>query len=479
MRPGRRCSALAAALVAPLSAGFAVPVLAHTSQRTFVLTLPTDLYILGGTVVVAVSFVLVGLVPVTNVRAITTAAWRVGRLPASAATVLSLLSLVATIGLVMSGLVGTQDPLTNPLPLTVWILWWVGLTIAHALFGNLWAALNPWHGLYAVLLRAPGLGRWLQGPPLRYPAWLGYWPACVLFLAFAWFELIFTVPQNPEILAQVVGIYVTGTFAAVLLFGKDTWLRYGEAFSVFFRIVSWLSPLNARPEEESGRIAVAFPGAGLLHVHPLPPSGVAFVLLVLATVSFDGLSETFWWLGSIGVNPLAFPGRSAVAWSNTLGLLAAFGVLGGGYVASVWLGQRLAGQKGVLAETLGVAVASIVPIALGYHFAHYLTVFLVDAQYTAIAFNDPFGRGWDLLGLRHAHATTSFLNNYDSVRLIWHCQIAAIVIVHVLAVLVAHFLAARRFAQRRAAILSQAPLTLLMIAYTLFGLWLLSTAAVG
>ena len=31
------------------------------------------------------------------------------------------------------------------------------------------------------------------------------------------------------------------------------------------------------------------------------------------------------------------------------------------------------------------------PIALGYHFAHYLTAFLVDVQYAAITFSDPSG----------------------------------------------------------------------------------------
>ena len=40
----------------------------------------------------------------------------------------------------------------------------------------------------------------------------------------------------------------------------------------------------------------------------------------------------------------------------------------------------------------------LVPIACGYHFAHYLPVFLVDAQYAIRAASDPLARGWDLLG---------------------------------------------------------------------------------
>jgi len=464
---------LALPVLALSSAGFVTPALAHSAERGFILTLPTELYILGGAIAVAVSFVVVALVPSARLRAVDAALWDIGRFPRGATVGLSLLSLAAALGLILAGQFGTQDPLANPLPLTVWTLMWVGLTLAHALLGNIWAAINPWHGALAVL------DRWLKRPLLAYPAWLGYWPACAQFLAFAWFELIFTAPQNPQILSLAAGLYLAGNFVAAALFGAEAWLRHGEVFSVFFRIVSWLSPLNAQPAGGPGRLAVGFPGSGLLHVPPLPLSGVAFVLLTLATVSFDGLSKTFWWLDMIGVNPLDFPGRSAVAWPNTFGLLAAFAALAGAFAACVWLGRRLAGQEEVLAENLGAAVTSIVPIALGYHFAHYLTSFLVDAQFAAIAFNDPFGRGWDLFGLAGAHATTSFLNTQDSVRLIWHCQIAGIVIAHVMAVSVAHFLAARRVAQRRAVILSQIPLTGLMVAYTLFGLWLLSTAAVG
>ena len=62
------------------------------------------------------------------------------------------------------------------------------------------------------------------------------------------------------------------------------------------------------------------PGAQILAMPPLTPSAAAFVALVLASVSFDGLADTFWWLACIGVNPLEFPGRSAVVVPNTLGL---------------------------------------------------------------------------------------------------------------------------------------------------------------
>jgi hypothetical protein len=289
------------------------------------------------------------------------------------------------------------------------------------------------------------------------------------------------VPQNPEILANVVAAYFLLTLLGILLFGEAAWMRHAEAFSVFFRVVSWLSPFNGRPDKADSApdIVLTLPGLGLLRVRPLAVSGVAFVLLMLSSVSFDGLSKTYWWLARIGVNPLDFPGRSAVALPNTWGLLATFVALMVCYGVAVWLGHALAGRPVPLAESVRGDVVAIVPIALGYHFAHYLTVFLVDVQYAAITFNDPFNRGWDLLGLGHAHVTTSFLTNFASVRLIWHCQIASIVSAHVVAVAIAHLIALRRVKRRRSAIIGQLPMTALMIGYTQFGLWLLSVPAIG
>jgi hypothetical protein len=466
-----------------LVAGFSGPALAHTAERGFVLTLPTGLYIAGGAIVVGVSFLLVALVPAANLRMVERAVWPAGRVPEHFGNAVSLISLIATIALVLAGHYGTQDPLANPLPLAVWTLWWVGGTIAHALFGDLWSALNPWRGIYVLLGRVPGPARWIARPPLRYPDWLGYWPAIGSFLGFVWFELIFTVPQNPEILANAVALYFLLTLLGMLLFGKAIWLRYAEAFSVFFRVVSWLSPLNGRPDDEgaegSRQVFVTLPGFGLLRVPPLAVSGVAFILLMLSSVSFDGLTKTYWWLERIGVNPLDFPGRSAVALPNTWGLLATFTALMVCYCVAVSLGHVLAGRPGRLADKLRGDVIAIVPIALGYHFAHYLTAFLVDVQYAAITFNDPFGSGWDLFDLGHAHVTTSFLKNFASVRLIWHVQIASIVIAHVAAVSIAHLIATRRVGHRRTAIVSQIPMTVLMIGYTQFGLWLLSAPAIG
>ena len=104
---------------------------------------------------------------------------------------------------------------------------------------------------------------------------------------------------------------------------------------------------------------------------------------------------------------------------------------------------------------------------------------LVNGQYATVALTDPFGRGWFAAHDRMHGVTTSFLSNHASVTVIYSLQAAGIVIGHIIAVLVAHHISLRLDPGRRAALLGQLPLAVLMVAYTLFGLWLLSTPAAG
>ncbi len=458
-----------------LTAAWATPAAAHGSERGFVLLLPTGYYLAGGAMAVAASFLLIAFVPSRQVDRVVGARRWLGTIPAVSPVPTSLAAFLLFLVLLAAGILGTRDPLGNPLPLAIWTLWWVGLTLLHPLFGNLWALLNPWTGPYRVIASLSGIriGR------MAYPRWLGYWPAVIVFFAFAWFELVDPAPDDPERLALAAGSYWLFAFAGMLAFG-EAWSEKAEPFSIFFRLVGGLSPLVfARLGGGRVRIALAWPGTALLERAPLPVSGVLFVLLTLSSVSFDGLSRTFWWLALGGINPLEFPGRTALMSRSTVGLLLAFAALAAVYWLAVRLGWILAGMQATLKPALGALVYSIIPISIAFHFAHYLTALMVNGQYALAAASDPFGSGLDLLGTRDMHVTTSFLNTYDSVRLIWNFQVAAIVLGHVVGIALAHALAVRHFATARGAVASQLPLAALMVLYTLFGLWLLSTPTAG
>lgn len=454
--------------------------LAHGTERGFVLLLPTGHMIVGGAATVALTFILMALLPGRAALRPFEARWALMTVRPPSPVVISTLSAVFLAFLITAGFFGSRDPLENPLPLTIWTLWWIGVTLAHAVLGPVWTYLNPWTGPYRLLDAALG-GRLSRSPPLKWPPALGAWPAIALFVAFAWFELIDPAPDDPDRLAVAVLVYWMIAFVGVVLFGEDAWFARAEPFSLFFRFVSGLSPLIAAPADDTGRVrlSLALPGAGLVARPPVELAQAFFLLGALATVSFDALSKTFVWLSLGNVNPLEFPGRTEMIPQNSAGLLIAVAALIAIYVIAVRLGWELAGRPEPLDKTLGAFVHAILPISLGFHLSHYLTALLVDSQYALAAASDPFGTGADWFGTRDIYVITSFLSTLDGVSSIWLTQTIAVVIGHVLAVIVAHAIAIKRYGDAAVATKTQAPLAIGMVGYTLFGLWLLSTPIAG
>ena len=438
---------------------------AHVADGAILMLLPTQYYLVGGTLAVSATFVLMafgsGEWLHRLLRARADMALPLPRIEGTA----SLASTLFFLALVTLGLIGPRDPLANPLPLTIWTLLWIAVPVLCAILGNLWPAINPWTGLAALLK--------LDRPLVPLPARLGSLPALIALLGFGWFELVDLAPDDPERLAFAAGLYWLWTMAMIAIFGVDEWMKRGEFLSVLLGYVGALAPLQMKRHGPRVRAVLAVPG-GRLTDRPAPPVGDAvFILSALAIVSFDGLCRTFWWLSLHGINPLAFPGRSAMTQVNTIGLLGACALLTLAFFVALRLGERMAGeQAGPGALRL---VLSVVPIALAYQFAHYLTVFLVNGQYALAALNDPLARGDALFGIDAFYVTTSFLNRPDTVETIWQVQSGAIVLGHLLAVGVAHRVALDLHSTPRRALLGGVPLAALMIAYTLFGLWLLAS----
>lgn len=443
---------------------------AHGAEGGIILLLPTGYYLAGAALAVAASFVLLAVLPTrlidrtadTRIPLVT-----VRDVPHAATSLIAFLFLAV---LILSGFVGSRDPIANPLPSFIWTIWWVCFTVIQALTGPLWPHLNPWTGLLAVL------GRRSKAAVATLPTGIGYLIAILQFAAFAWFELIDLSPADPDRLAAAVAIYFVFNLSGALVFGEEVWMARAEPFSIFFGLIGRLSPL-ARQPVAPGRtqLSLVWPGRTLTELPPLPLSAVLFLLLTLSTVTFDGLSRTFLWLGAIGINPLEFPGRSAVVWSGTMGLIGTFAALSAAFILSVVAGAAMAGQAGRWREISGMLVHSITPIALAFQAAHYLTSVLVDGQNASIAISDPFGLGWNLFGTADEHTTTSFLNTLDGVTLIFNTQTAVIALGHVIGIIMAHLMALRMLASARKAVISQIPLAALMVFYTGFGLWLLAT----
>ncbi|MDS1136371.1 hypothetical protein RDZ08_09250 [Nitratireductor indicus] len=448
---------------------------AHASDRGHVLLLPTHYYLFGGMLAVALSFLVLVFLPPEGLLRLSSQRLPIARIRFDGRGFVSCLSALFLAGLIYTGFAGSRDPLSNPLPLTVWTLLWVGLTLFQGLAGNIWAWLNPWYGPWRLILR---LGVPSRGF-LRLPRAIGMIPAVLLLFAFAWFELIYPAPDDPARLAIAVLTYWVFSMLGAVIFGYHGWSRRVEFLTIFFTMISRLSLFSLRRETGRSRVLfVGVPGHKLRDTAALPLSGILFLLLALSSVSFDGFMRTFLWLGAIGVNPLEFPGRSAVVLPNTIGLLSMFAALCTAFLLAVRAGNALAGGEPPR-RAAGHLVWSIIPIALAYHFSHYLVAFAINSQYALSAHSDPLMQGWDLFGTADMYVQAGVALGAESAWKIWNAQAFAIIGGHVFAIIVAHMIAHRLYGGRRRAGLSQIPLAVLMVLYTVFGLWLLSAPTGG
>lgn len=375
----------------------------------------------------------------------------------------SYVSFLLFVALLLIGVFGARDPMHNLLTLVFWTVIWVAVPLLSILFGNIWRAMNPWTSPVQI---ARGLLRRRGGVGLSR---LGHWPAVLSFAGFTWFQMVSLSPEDPLVLAIVLGVYWVAIFILAVLEGED-WLDQGEFLTVLMGFLARVAPFWLDVAGRRATLNLGWPGTQILTMRPLSSSAMVFVTVALASLTFDGLAKTFWWQGLIGENPLEPTGRSAVMLANSIGLVAVWALTALLLGLAIGLG-RLLGGRGFAA---GPVMLSFLAIAAGYHAAHYLVTLLTTGQYTLAALNDPLFRGDSLLGLPAFYVSFGFLTDARAMSMIYATQFLAILGAHLLAV----FLSLRlvggemRFS-------AHLPMTGLMVAYTVLGLWLLSTARSG
>ncbi len=463
-------AALCAACIAGTGTAWPTGAAAHATGQSFVALLPTGPYMAVGVAIVALSIMLLWFLPQRSASALLphrnigpTAA------PPALRNLSSLLMFLMLCGGVALGLHGTRDPLENALVLGFWVAFWMAAPMVQGYLFDLWGWISPWH--WAIRPLATVAAR----PLLPLPRRLGVWPAAVLLLCFSAFTLADPAPDDPARLAGVVSAYMVLTIGGMALCGPRRWLRQAEFLSVLMAQFGRLSLLARR-----GRNTRAgWPGWQLGNGAVILPGIPVFILVLLGTGSFDGFNETFVWLDLIGVNPLEFPGRSAVIVPVIVGLAGANLLLVGLFLAMIVTGDRMVGGGHASGRLLAMFAPTILPIALAYHSAHYLPSLLVDGQYVFVAMNDPFGTGADFLGLADFYVTTGFFNHRETMRAIWLSQAAVIVFGHVIAVILAHAAAVKLYDNVARAFRAGLPLAVFMVLYTWLGLWLLAAPKGG
>jgi hypothetical protein len=373
---------------------------------------------------------------------------------------------------IAAGYVGSENALNNFAPTFVLIIFWVGIAFASAFFGDVFRAFNPWRAVG----RATGwLVTRLRGgrEPARrpYPERLGRWPAALGLLAFTWIELASDWGQDPRMLVTAICGYSVLTWVAMAVYGVETWAACGETFSVYFNLFSRISPFETRDRV----VGVRPPLSGLPKLD-VRTGTVAFVLVMIGTVTFDGLSQGAVWrdIATPLEDDLVSLGPSLQAAgkiSATLGLLACVALVAGFYSLGI-LGARSVGGR-MSAERLRVAfVHSLVPIALVYVAAHYLTFLIFEGQAISYLASDPLGQGWDLFGTASRAVDYGVLSQENA----WYLSVGFVVAGHVAALTLAHDRALVIYPQTRLAVRSQYWMLGIMVGFTTLALWLLAQA---
>jgi hypothetical protein len=128
------------------------------------------------------------------------------------------------------------------------------------------------------------------------------------------------------------------------------------------------------------------------------------------------------------------------------------------------------GARVPVTRITGLYVLTLVPIAIAYHLAHYVSFLAMAVQYLIPLASDPFGFGWDLFGTKNHFIRIGVID----ARAVWYMAIVAIVTGHVVAVYLAHCVALQANSDRQAALRSQWPMVALMVCYTMTSLWIIA-----
>jgi hypothetical protein len=387
---------------------------------------------------------------------------------------------------IYAGLRGTEAPDRNFALTFLFVTTWLGFPFFSALLGDIFRPFNPWRAVGRAAGRGFEAIAGQRAAHLAYPEWLGRWPAALGLIAVVWLEIVYgssggvAVGLDPHAAATAALVYSGYTLAMMALFGTEEWCERGEIFSVYFGMFSQLGCFGV----EDGKLGRRRPLASASHWATLPGSA-AVVIASIATTSFDGAQEgafkaaiesSFEWFVDRGIGL-----TTALRLTDTLFIALCFAGVALVYLLGVRGMRTIRGAPSLATLRSGFA-HTLIPIALAYLVAHYFSLFVFQeqAQFTYLL-SDPLGTGTtDLFGT----ASSTFFNansggiNYRflSANAIWYVQVGALVVGHVLGLTMAHDRALVYWPDYRDASRSQYWMLAVMVAFTCFGLYLLSVS---
>lgn len=403
------------------------PAFAHSFGQLYTLPIPFWLYLYASAAALLVSFLIIGYFASSSKGK---NSYQFIKLPSVGSQLFN--SRYVKAALKIAALIFLFITIAYGQMVFFWIYFVVGFAYISAIFGNIYALINPFKTL------CPNT----KGK-VKYPNFLSYYPAVFLYVVFIWVELF--VEGTPARLTYILAGYTILTFIASLIFGKENWFKFGDFFSIFFKLISKISIF----EIHNQNLHLRPPFVSLSKVEVKHFSLLLFILFMLSSTAFDGIHQTtpyvaFYWQNINGAIRPIFGADAFLIFQLSTLVLSPFIFLSI-YLFAISASRSLTKSKLKTMQLAQMFAPSLIPIAFVYHFAHYFTLL--------------FSEG---------------LNIILPANFVWHTQVAAILIGHIAAVLIAHLIAVDIFQSRQKSLISQMPMLILMVIYTMIGLWILS-----
>ena len=312
--------------------------------------------------------------------------------------------------LVAPGIFGNESSKTSVAPLILWVFLWIGVPVLGLLFGDIYSKFNPLN-LFSLKSDKPE----------------SVYFACVLFIGLTWFELVWRRPGNPLNIAVVlITLFVCVNLLRYFL--KKSLIEVDPLLLLHY-LYSKLKLFNSKPYFRSlldniGNLAKL---RGIEY----------FVLLMIGTVTYDGLRETTFWYNQFGSR------TDDMGFSTMMFLIMNLGTILF-YRFACFFAIKVSGSDLELNHVSNLFGHTMLPIAFSYHVTHYLTLLLFESQTFFYRFNDPIGIGMNILNVQEPT-----INYFVEPLVIWGIQVAVTLLGHMLSVVLAHDLAVKLFGHQQ------------------------------
>ena len=312
--------------------------------------------------------------------------------------------------LILPGLIGNEEAKTSITPLIIWVFLWIGVPVLGLVFGDIYSKFNP-------LSIIPS--------PEKKPSTV--WFAAALFLGLTWFELVWRKPGNPTHIGIVFILLMLITTVTRIIFSKAS--IEVDPLHLLHHLYAKLRFTLSKPVYKNmlENIANLSNFKGMEY----------FILLMIGSVTYDGLRGTTFWYNLFGSSTLDI----------TFSTFAFFGIniiIIGSYRFACWFALKVSGEKQDLNNISLLFGHTMLPIAFAYHVTHYLSLLLYESQTILYRLNDPYGIGWNLFGIDDVS-----INYFLTPVALWGIQVFVTLAGHMLSVVLAHDLAIKLFGHQQ------------------------------